>query len=461
MSIYIDLQNVKTSRPPNGGDGGDTSSLLEEITQIKKELSSLREAIDGNNKEVDVVLFAGQSNMAGRGDDKTIIPSVDERVALEFRAVSDPTKLYPITIPFGAKENNDQLNDGTKKSGGMVSSFLNAMYNQTKRKIIAVSASQGGTSSEQWKNTLATEAIRRFKLCLSYLSSNGYTVKNVVVMWCQGETDGDNNVQKDTYKENILSIFNLSGWHKDTQFFIVRTGDYNGSTTGVQERYVKIQQAQNELCQGNDNIHMASMLLSTFKDKGYMIDNFHYKQKAYNLVGIDAGNRVGRYLLGEKEQIFDDNTFNQLFIEGSSTPVFKGDTFLKNTEVKTADKVDGKAVYVALVEKEGLKISSVRFDDTTQNPPASDYNILLKNVDTLLEFNVYAYRNSGTQVIGLSDQLRIDTFRVGKVSGGLEQGTVAFSCRSFSSKNTDALSGQRYGAFVKYTKMNDDKTSLT
>ena len=57
---------------------------------------------------MDVAIFMGQSNMAGRGE------AIDSVVAeqghgYEFRAVADPSKLYDVVEPFGATENNEAL----------------------------------------------------------------------------------------------------------------------------------------------------------------------------------------------------------------------------------------------------------------------------------------------------------------------------------------------------------------
>ena len=104
-------------------------------------------------KTIDLCLFAGQSNMAGRGiTSKTWpekAPSLIPDAGYEFRAISDPTKLYPIVEPFGVHENNKigiyDVFDGEvlAKTGSMVTSFCNAYYKQTKVSIVGVSAAKG------------------------------------------------------------------------------------------------------------------------------------------------------------------------------------------------------------------------------------------------------------------------------------------------------------------------------
>ena len=50
-------------------------------------------------KKVDLVMFMGQSNMAGRGVAAQSVV-VAQGHGYEFRAISDPTKLYPVVEPI-------------------------------------------------------------------------------------------------------------------------------------------------------------------------------------------------------------------------------------------------------------------------------------------------------------------------------------------------------------------------
>ncbi|MFK3936206.1 sialate O-acetylesterase [Alkalihalobacillus sp. NPDC078783] len=95
--------------------------------------------------KVDLVLFMGQSNIAGRGVAEDA-PRVAEGHGFEFRAITDPTRLYPVTEPFGVNENKDDGITEETKTGSLVSAFINEYYSITKVPIVAVSASKGGSS---------------------------------------------------------------------------------------------------------------------------------------------------------------------------------------------------------------------------------------------------------------------------------------------------------------------------
>ena len=120
---------------------------------------------------VDLVLFIGQSNMAGRGvaSEATKVP---EGHAYEFRAISDPTKLYPLVEPFGVNENNTASGvNENKKTGSMVSAFCESYYQATGTPIVAVSCAKGGEkiSFFDTNTKVYADAISRVKAAKDYL----------------------------------------------------------------------------------------------------------------------------------------------------------------------------------------------------------------------------------------------------------------------------------------------------
>lgn len=252
-----------------------------------------------DSKHVDLIIFMGQSNMAGRGitneDHPDAAPNVVQGAGYEFRAITDPTVLYPITEPFGVNENNaNGIDDGTKKTGSMVSAFVNAYYKTTGKTIVGVSASKGGTTSNDWQpgGVLLPDAIQRFTDAVTFLTENGYIIDRKYMVWCQGESDGDDSVSASTYKSRFRNILNAMEEVGVEKCFVVRIGKYNGTSS---TNYSTIINAQSDLCRDNDDVIMASTALASFKEKGLMKDSFHYYQDAYNIVGAYSGRNVGLY----------------------------------------------------------------------------------------------------------------------------------------------------------------------
>ena len=84
---------------------------------------------DNINDTVDIAVFAGQSNMSGRGDAADAVVC-DVNAGFEYKSVSNPLTLVPITEPFGLNEDRegaiaDFNADGTtKRTGSMVSAAV-------------------------------------------------------------------------------------------------------------------------------------------------------------------------------------------------------------------------------------------------------------------------------------------------------------------------------------------------
>ena len=254
-----------------------------------------------NTKTVDLAIFMGQSNMAGRGEyaDATECPI---GAGYEFRSVSNADMLFGVSEPFGKSENNDSINDNgsngvDRRSGDMVSSLMNSYYAQTGVPIVGVQASRGGTNIGYW-NTAAqkNEAQSRLTAAKTYLEDNGYTVNHIFMVWCQGEADADKiysgSQSAASYKSQTLNVFEYMKTVGVTDMFIVQTGHYNGDDDidgKHDEAYVTVHDAQAELASENDNVYTVGSFLE-FKEN--MKDNYHFHQIAYNTVGIAAGKAI-------------------------------------------------------------------------------------------------------------------------------------------------------------------------
>lgn len=272
----------------------------------------------GVNSVYDVIMFMGQSNMAGRGVTNSTwtesAPSILPNAGYEYRAISDPSKLYAIAEPFGRNENKtDAIDDSTSKTGSMVTSFVNAYYKGGKVPVIAVSASEGGTTIQQWQPNTAklNDAIERFNNCITYLNDNNYKIRHKYMVWCQGESNGDAGTDKATYKTLLMNTINAMISAGIEKCFIVRIGNCN--IEGSYDRYSDIISAQTELAQTEKNVVMVSTDLAGMRVRGLMKDQFHYYQAGYNEVGTYAGVNASIYATTGKEPTMYDTQDGTLY----------------------------------------------------------------------------------------------------------------------------------------------------
>jgi len=262
----------------------------------------------GDSEIIDLFLFMGQSNMAGRGitsekwPEKA--PALTEGAGWEFRAISDPTKLYPITEPFGVDENNPEgiydvfSSEEKAKTGSMVTAFVNAYYAKTGIPIVGVSASKGGSRIAQWLpdagDGFLKDALGRYCKAVEFLTdAMRYQIRHRYMLWCQGESDGDKGTTAEEYKERFHIIWQEMKAVGIEKCFLIKTGKKNVS--GQEDDYEEIRRAQEELCDGEEVI-MVSRSLGEMLERGLMKDAFHYFQQAYNEVGAEAGTTVGDFV---------------------------------------------------------------------------------------------------------------------------------------------------------------------
>lgn len=261
---------------------------------------------------VDLIFFMGQSNMAGAGGNVDYAPKVLEEAGYEFRAVSDPTKLYPITEPFGINENNlNAIYDvpGAKR-GSLVSAFTNKYYELTGIPIVAVSASAGATDTDFWMSApVAADYTERMKRAIVWLEASGYSIRHKYVIWLQGESDAIDNISSEEYETNmdvIIRPMYIDGLEK--VFYITP-----GRTVTRKDYFENIISAQIKMSKESGYYALGTTVLSGVSTE-YMVDEWHYNQKVLNLVGEECAKSVAYYTNNGKECCLYDYRHNETFV---------------------------------------------------------------------------------------------------------------------------------------------------
>ena len=301
----------------NGEKGDRGDSMFESVTHDEHyayftlaDGTIIKIAKHTERKKVDLVMFMGQSNMAGRGVAAQSVV-VAQGHGYEFRAISDPTKLYPVVEPFGLNENNPTsgvVDNG--RTGSLVSAFMEEYYRYRLVPIVGVSCSKGGTATSFWLpgGKPLNDAIARHDSAKVWLEENGYTIEHDYMVWLQGEHDGYYGVSAEQYARNLESIIEDMVNKADIEFCaIIRIGHtkHNPSVTP------EIIKAQTNLCKTYEKAVMVSTLLAGCTNE--MKDIWHYTQPVYNKVGADAGKYTAFYINnGVKPSMYDpeyDNYF--------------------------------------------------------------------------------------------------------------------------------------------------------
>lgn len=271
-------------------------------------------SLSKKERQVDLIVFAGQSNMAGRGetseDFPDTAPTVIQGAGYEFKAITDPTQLYLLEEPFGYAENAADdasgIYDDTKKTGSMAAAFVNAYYtNNGNVPVVAVSASEGGSSSSEWLPDTGNnfvDLVSRVNTARTWLVDNGYSIRHQYCVWCQGESDGDDIAAGretfDEYTTRARAIFSGLIDIGMEKVLLVRIGHHN---SGQSARYSKIIKWQTKEAQINEALVLVSCDFAGMRAQNLMKDSFHYYQKGYNVVGTSAGVNAAFFATTGKE----------------------------------------------------------------------------------------------------------------------------------------------------------------
>ena len=93
---------------------------------------------------VDLIVFAGQSNMSGNGGNAALAPVVPAGAGYEYRPATAPNTLFPLVEPFGRYERGYISDAAEYQKGTLVSAFVSTYYSKTGVPVVAVPATHGG-----------------------------------------------------------------------------------------------------------------------------------------------------------------------------------------------------------------------------------------------------------------------------------------------------------------------------
>lgn len=239
----------------------------------------------GALKTVDLVIFAGQSNMAGGGGNAAAAPSVPRDHGYELRLGKCPTGLYDITEPFGIYQDGYLSDPDGIRKGSLVSAFTNTYYKATGVPVLAFSATRSGSSVTYWQSLPVQEELsQKFDFVNAWCASNHVAIRRRYVVWLQGETDAMAGMSTATYEEALTSVFDPLFKKGLEQVFVVTIGQ----VAGMPGAYDNIANAQIDLCVKNPHFTLGTDVLRTLPD-AYIPDTIHYNQTALNTAGTQAG----------------------------------------------------------------------------------------------------------------------------------------------------------------------------
>lgn len=257
------------------------------------------------NGEVDLIVFAGQSNMCGSGGNASQAPTPKYGTAYEFDITTDSHRTILMKEPFGEGTNRvnglDSAYGKYSTNGTLVSAFAINYYKQTKIPVVGVSCAWGGSSTNTWLSRgLVSMTQKNLRLAKKQLKKNKVKVRHIYMVWYQGESDAAQGISESTYISRMKKIYKKMKKVGVEKIFVIRIGH----DLAAPNMNYGIMKAQETLCSQNKNFIMVSKKASGYINSypSYYSDTIHLNQKALNAVGYEAGKKAGKYVKNQSKK---------------------------------------------------------------------------------------------------------------------------------------------------------------
>ncbi|MBD5544504.1 MAG: sialate O-acetylesterase [Lachnospiraceae bacterium] len=254
--------------------------------------------------EVDVIIFAGQSNMTNVGN-ASKAPALKDGAGYEVLLTK--RKLSPLREPFGVQ----QKGKVTKDSGGtLASAFANAYFAQGKVPIVATNTAKGGTSLGQWSGSYYKNVITSANKTKSILKKQGIKIRHCYMVFFQGENDATYDISTAIYQQHLMRMLGNIRQKCDVEkCLIIRIGnDMNAPTS-----FNRIAAAQTTICMDNRDFVLISTIASGFDKRYYQGDGIHFTQEGLNKIGTQAGTMAAKYAKTGTEPSMKDPRYNNTY----------------------------------------------------------------------------------------------------------------------------------------------------
>lgn len=262
-------------------------------------------AADGRTPYLFIV--AGQSNAFGTNKDGAWESAHDvakfwwwdprDSASGELRDAVDPVHrtVYENPLP-----DTSQL-----FTGSAWPAFCRTFFELSGHKVYILNVASGGAPvtpntnnpDNSWdvSGALRSMARTQYERLTAHLASAGLPYTLGGLLWCQGEAESERIPLGITtlpaYIDGTLDVFEffreLTG-KTDLPVFMSKIGfaTYSDESDEYYHAgYTAVQNAQEQICKDNNDVHMAFRLAPDFVKLGYLSDGLHYNQTGYNMMG--------------------------------------------------------------------------------------------------------------------------------------------------------------------------------
>jgi hypothetical protein len=281
------LTRTAIAASSNGGANVTLAGTVRTITCTPIASLFASGVVNSDDVGFDIVILAGQSNMAGRGVIDSLVELSDPRV-WQFGCASGDARYRTIFIGNDPIHNEEGVNTG-QMSLGTVACKVYANTIPTSRKVLFVPCAHGGTKlyGDTWAvggalylNTIAQANLAVTAAQLQYPNS-----RVVGIFWHQGESDalaGTTQAQYVGALEATIAGFRAGITGASSSWFIIG-GMVPEAIAGSPSSYNPIVAAQQQVASETaKSIYVAG-------PSGYTADSLHYTAPGARFIGARMG----------------------------------------------------------------------------------------------------------------------------------------------------------------------------
>ncbi len=255
------------------------------------------------DKEIDILIFGGQSNMQGVTE---CIPKINPPIdgAFEYRYLTD--ELIPVQHPFGETIGGDLLFQADGGKGSLGPYCCRAYVENTGREVVAIQVARGGTMISEWlKGTMRYDAtINKIRAGIEKAKERG-EIGKIYYLWLQGESDAIAQTAEDVYMQCLTAFKNdMKKEFGIDKFGIIKVGYYCLPVSGItwdDEEAKKWDEtpmrAQERLVASDEDFVMLTRVCMQLSlDKNYINPHAegHYNNAAMQLIGRASGEALAK-----------------------------------------------------------------------------------------------------------------------------------------------------------------------
>lgn len=338
------------------------------------------------NKQVDLIIFAGQDNMVGGGvtSESTVNSIRNSGYEIRFGSAGQVSGLR-------------RIGDSNELKATLIPAFVNTYYNNTGAPVLAVNISENSTAMAVWKEggKKYIELGSKLRKCIDYVKNNpqSFTLRKIFMVWFQGEADVDD---PESYEIELTQFFKKVKELGVDQNFMIRIGHlYRASSTSDDENqrqrfnaYTQMIKKQTEFNRKNDLSVLVSVKAATLslvkggtgttggKISDMMINQLKFSQLALDIIGSEAGKNAAYYVNSQREPMLLDLEYkdDQYDYYYTGFDVSQGLTdlqskfFYRKMKKLIADgNASEKLQYAILSKQKTYKFKLVRYDSEFLN----------------------------------------------------------------------------------------------